>query len=306
MTEVRELATGLKFPEGPVALPDGSVLLVEIARGTLSRVAPDGTVDVVADCGGGPNGAALGPEGKVYIANNGGFFDWHDLDGLTVPAHGSTGHVGGSIQRVDLDTGEVETLYTQCDGVGLVAPNDLVFDGHGGIWFTDHGVRPDHHPDRPGVLYAAADGSSISPVVYGTDSTNGIGLSPDGDRLYVAETTSGRVWAWDVTAPGRVGTDPASPAAHGGTLLYDAPEGDLFDSLAVDGEGWVCVATIVRGGITSIRPDGGEAHHLALDDPIVTNICFGGPDLRTAFITASAFGRLLAVDWPRVGLRLNG
>ncbi|MCB1268108.1 MAG: hypothetical protein KDB19_08285, partial [Microthrixaceae bacterium] len=69
-TEWTTLATGLRFPEGPVALDDGSVLLVEIERGTLSRVSPDGTVDVVADCGGGPNGAAIGPDGAVWITNN--------------------------------------------------------------------------------------------------------------------------------------------------------------------------------------------------------------------------------------------
>jgi gluconolactonase len=71
--KIRELATGLLFPEGPVALDDGSVLLVEIARGTLSRVTTDGRVQVVADLGGGPNGAAIGPDGAVYICNNGGF-----------------------------------------------------------------------------------------------------------------------------------------------------------------------------------------------------------------------------------------
>ena len=62
---LREIATGLKFPEGPVALPDGDVLLVEIQRGTLSRVRPDGRVTVVAHTGGGPNGAAIGPDGAA-------------------------------------------------------------------------------------------------------------------------------------------------------------------------------------------------------------------------------------------------
>ena len=68
----RTLATGLKYPEGPIAMPDGSVVLVEIAGGTLKRVWPDGKVDTVADVGGGPNGAAIGPDGRIYVANNGG------------------------------------------------------------------------------------------------------------------------------------------------------------------------------------------------------------------------------------------
>jgi gluconolactonase len=119
-------------------MSDGSVLLVEIERGTLSRVTPDGTVDVVAWCGGGPNGAALGSDGYVYVCNNGGFsWGWHD--GWWLPSGVSESYSGGSIQRVDPGTGAVEKLYDSCDGVGLKGPNDLVFDHSGGFWFTDPG-----------------------------------------------------------------------------------------------------------------------------------------------------------------------
>lgn len=302
MSELVELATGLRFPEGPVAMPDGSVLLVEIARGTLSRVRPGGTVEVVADCGGGPNGAAIGPDGAVYLCNNGGFFDWNEVEGIgLVPSPGSA-HTGGSIQRVDLATGEVRVLYTACGDDPLIAPNDLVFDVHGGFWFTDHGVTGDS--TQAAVLYAHPDGSRIEGVVHGLESPNGIGLSPDGSRLYVAETHHGRLWAWEVTAPGRVATSPSSPGRHGGELLHDAPEGQLFDSLAVDGEGWVCVATIVNGGITCVSPDGSTVEHVPVPDTIVTNICFGGTAGRTAFITASGTGKLFSYEWPRPGLSL--
>ena len=76
------LASGLRFPEGPVAMPDGSVLVVEIFGPTLSRIAPDGTRTVVAEVPGGPNGAALGPDGAVYICNNGGCFTPIELGDL--------------------------------------------------------------------------------------------------------------------------------------------------------------------------------------------------------------------------------
>ena len=299
-SEYRTVAEGLRFPEGPTPLQDGTVLVVEIARGTLSRVGTDGTVEVVADCGGGPNGSAVGPDGKVWITNNGGCFDWIDLGSLLVPGPVPDGWTGGSIQRVDLDTGVVETVYTECDGRPLRAPNDLVFDGHGGFWFTDHGVRLERSSDLTGVFYAAADGSSIREVLHPLEAPNGVGLSPAGDRLYVAETHTGRVYAWDVPSPGTA-TGAGLLAPHG-ELLAGLPGLQLLDSLAVDGEGNVCVGTIGNGGVTVISPDGASVQHLAVDDPLVTNVAFGGDDLRTAYVTASATGRLLAFDWPVDGL----
>ena len=303
MAELREIASGLLFPEGPIAMPDGSVLLVEIKRGTLSRVKPDGTISVVAHTRGGPNGAAIGPDGKVYICNNGGF-EWHDVGGFTFPGNQPKDYIGGRIQRVDLATGAVEDLYTTCDGHPLRGPNDLVFDTSGGFWFTDHGKLRERDRDRTGVFYAKADGSLIREVIFPLDAPNGIGLSPDGRRLYVAETYTGRVWYWHIKGPGEIDA-AAALGPSGGSLLAGLPGFQLFDSLAIDGAGNVCVATLVNGGITVISPDGASIEHVPTPDPLTTNICFGGPDLRTAFITLSGTGRLVAMQWPQPGLRLN-
>jgi gluconolactonase len=301
--EIREVASGLKFPEGPVALGDGDVVLVEIARGTLTKVSADGRLDVIANLGGGPNGAALGPDGAMYVTNNGGCFSWDDLMGLTIPGPVPPSWKGGSIQRVDLATGAVSTLYTESSTGPLRAPNDLVFDGHGGFWFTDHGVRLDRTSDRTGIHYAKADGSGCEEVIFPLDAPNGIGLSPDGTRLYAAETHTGRVFWWSLSAPGVIERD--NPVGNGGHLLAGLPGLQLLDSLAVDAAGWVCVGTLVNGGITAISPDGATVEHTPLPDPLVTNICFGGPDLRTAYATLSGTGALVSFDWPRQGLRLH-
>lgn len=301
--EIRELATGLKFPEGPVALDDGDVVLVEIARGTLTKVSPDGRLDVVANLGGGPNGAALGPDGAMYICNNGGCFSWDEVMGLTLPGAVPATWKGGSIQRVDLMTGAVSTLYTESSSGPLRAPNDLVFDAFGGFWFTDHGVRQERSSDRTGIHYALADGSRCEEVIFPLDAPNGVGLSPDGTRLYAAETHTGRVFWWELGGPGEIKRD--NPIGNGGHLLAGLPGLQLLDSLAVDGDGWVCVGTLVNGGITAISPDGGTIEHIPLPDPLVTNICFGGPDLRTAFATLSGTGALVSFSWPRPGLRLH-
>ncbi|MGQ0833101.1 MAG: SMP-30/gluconolactonase/LRE family protein [Microthrixaceae bacterium] len=301
--EIHEQATGLKSPEGPVALDDGDVVLVEIARGTLTKVGADGRLDVIANLGGGPNGAALGPDGAMYVCNNGGCFTWDEVMGLTLPGAVPATWKGGSIQRVDLMTGAVSTLYTESSSGPLRAPNDLVFDGHGGFWFTDHGVRQERTSDRTGIHYALADGSSCEEKIFPLDAPNGVGLSPDGTRLYAAETHTGRVFWWELSAPGEVQRD--SPIGNGAHLLAGLPGLQLLDSLAVDGEGWVCVGTLVNGGVTAISPDGEAIEHIPLPDPLVTNICFGGPDMRTAFATLSGTGALVRFPWPRPGLRLH-
>ena len=297
-----EMASGLRFPEGPVAQPDGSVLVVEIERGTLSRVGSGGDVEVVADCGGGPNGAALGPDGAVYVTNNGGFA-WVDAPGgARLPTVEAPDYTGGSIQRVDLATGSVDTLYTHCGPHRLKGPNDLVFDATGGFWFTDPGKRRERDRDRGGLYYARADGSEIREVLFPLNHPNGVGLSPAGDRVYVAETETGRVFAWDLAAPGQIAAYRGAETR--GTLVAGLPGLQFLDSLAVDAEGNVCVATIHNGGITIVPPDGGETTHVPTGDRITTNLCFGGDDRRTAYITASYSGRLLRCAWPTAGLRL--
>src|SRR5690554_2141442 len=130
------IADNLQFPEGPVLMEDGSVVFVEIKKGTLMRQYPDGVLAEVAYLGGGPNGAALGPDGAIYVCNNGGF-EFHEEPDLLRPIGTPDSYVGGSIQRVDLETGEVQTLYGGSQGPFLKGPNDLVFDKKGNFWFTD-------------------------------------------------------------------------------------------------------------------------------------------------------------------------
>lgn len=301
------IATGLRFPEGPIAMPDGSVVLVEMFGPRITRVHPDGTVEPVAEVAGGPNGAAIGPDGALYLCNNGGSFSPVDLGGMLLPGPFDPGrYVGGRIQRVDLATGAVSDLYTECDGRPLRAPNDLVFDGHGGFWFTDHGIRDNasRTSDLTGIYYATADGSHISEQVFPVEAPNGIGLSPDGRTLYWAETHTGRVMRRTVEAPGRLApAAPLDPSA----CLAGLPGYQLLDSLAVDGDGNVCVATLLNGGVTVIAADG-SSWHLPTGDPLTTNICFGDRDgsgeYRDAYITCSGFGTLQHVRWPNRGLRL--
>jgi gluconolactonase len=297
--EITELATDLQFPEGPIALADGSALVVEVRRGTLTRVpAGGGTPEVVAEVGGGPNGAAIGPDGACYIANNGGF-KWTEVDGRILPFDPGTGSSapdgfrGGWIDRVDLATGAHSVLYRECDGDHFVGPNDIVFDTDGGFWFTDYGKSHRRSVDRGGLYYARADGSSITCVASGLNGPNGVGLSPAGDRVYVAETYTGRLLAWDVSSPGKV---------EAASSVVEATKGH-FDSLAVEASGNVVVAAI-RHGLCVVAPDGSGHEYVPLPDTMTTNVCFAGSDLRTAYATLARSGRLVSFEWPRAGLAL--
>jgi gluconolactonase len=299
MPTITEITTELQFPEGPIAMPDGSIIVVEIARGTLSRVDPNGSIDVLADLGGGPNGAAIGPDGACYICNNGGFI-WHKSgSGLLFPGHQPENYSGGRIERVDLTTGEVSVVYTECEDHELRGPNDIVFDAQGGFWFTDHGKTRGRDRDRTGVYYGTVDGKNIVEAIFPMEAPNGIGLSPDETTLYVAETPTGRLWAYPLLGPGQIDQNERP------VMMAQLPDYHMFDSLAVDAEGNICVATLITGGITIHSPDGADAHIIPMPDVLTTNICFGGENLKTAFITLSTTGKLVSCDWETPGLALN-
>jgi gluconolactonase len=297
------IAEGLQFPEGPIAMPDGSIILVEIARKTLSRVTPDGKIEVIAELGGGPNGAAMGPDGAIYICNNGGLH-FEESSGELRPVRQAYDYAGGRIERVDLKTGEASVLYTHCGDHALCGPNDIVFDKQGGFWFTDLGKTRDRDWDRSGLYYATIDGKHITEAAFPMITANGAGLSPDEKTVYAAETHTGRLWAFDITSPGQIKKHPW-PSPHGGWMVGGTTGFRNFDSLAVDAAGNICVATLMDGGITVFAPDGSSIEHVDMPDPYTTNICFGGDGLKTAYITQSLTGKLVQCEWPTAGLPLN-
>jgi gluconolactonase len=294
------IAEGLQFPEGPIAMADGSVVLVEIARGTLTRVW-NGRTQIIAQLGGGPNGAALGPDGAVYVCNNGGF-EWRWVNGVPFPLRVSDDYTTGRIERVNLATGAFERVYETFRGERLGGPNDLVFDRSGGFWFTDLGKSFRLQRDHSALYYARPDGSHLHRAVHPAVSFNGVGLSPDEHTVYCSETETQKLWAFDVASPGVLA--PFTPGEGRGRVVCTLPGHQPLDSVAVEAGGNVCAATIFNGGITVFAPDG-DFEHIAFPDILTTNICFGGADMCDAYITLSATGRLIRTRWPRPGLRLN-
>ncbi len=305
-----ELARGLGFIEGPVALDDGALLFTDIGEGRVMRRDADGSIDVAADVGGGPNGLAITPDGALLICNNGGMGIATTPDGFR-RRDGTRGSrpVKPGIQRVGPD-GSIEIITASHAGGSLLAPNDLVVDEHGGFYFTDFGAVQGRVVDPGGLYYANTDASSAdarelvhvaAPTVPLTQP-NGVGLSPDGRILYVAETAGGRLWSWAVEGSGVLAPGPNPTTANGATLVYAVDGYAFFDSLAVDPDGFICLATVRKGGISVVAPDGQLEAFIPMPvfDPAVTNICFS-PDGATAYVTAAGTGRLYAIDWPRPG-----
>jgi len=278
-TANRVLATDLAFPEGPVVLPGGDVVAVEIMGNQLARVTPAGKSSVLAKLGPGPNGAALGPDGALYVLTNGG-------------APGNTN--GGSVQRLDLGSGAIRTLYTECDGQRLKGPNDIVFDANGDFWFTDF---------AGGALYwARTDGSGIRRIAD-LPGANGIALAPDRHTLYVVEVQAHRVAVLNITGRGTV--QQANGAAQV-TLLPPIEQGSL-DSMKVEADGNLLLAS-GEVGITTLSPDGKVLAQTAVNGLRVTNLAFGGLELRTLYVTGNQpggmQGSIVQLPWPRPGLKL--
>ena len=287
------LTSGLMLPEGPIAMPDGSLLVVEVLAGRLTRIAPDGSRTTVADVGGGPNGAAIGPDGRCYVCNNGGFAHSELPGGALMPHEAPEDTPPGSIQVVELATGAFETLYAHRPETPFWGPNDIVFDAEGGFWFTDFGRDRGRTRMRGAIYYARADGSAIREVVAPIDAPNGIGLSPDGATLYVATTYESHVLRFRLSAPGVIDPDGAM-MPNGASIVGRAGPSQYLDSLAVDAAGRICVAS----------PGSGAILVFPTPDFLTTNICFGGPDLSTAYVTLGSTGRVAVLDWDVPGLRL--
>lgn len=288
LSTLRTIATGLRFPEGPVALHDGSVAVVEIEGGSVAHVAQDGSIRRF-DLGGGPNGAAFGPDGALYVCNDGGLA-FRTEDGICFPWNVAEDNQGGLVQKLSLEGGGLETVFTHSGEQRLGNLNDIVFDAAGGCYIVDTSRGLIHHADpERGSIQIAAGGLTVP---------NGGGLSPDGTTLYVSETYSGRLIAFDVVGAGQL-TNQREHYSSNGT--------QGFDGLAVDGAGNICVANLGDSGISVISPEGAllGAFKTPKHDPYVTNICFGGANGNTAYICSAGRGILYSVEWPWPGLRLN-
>ena len=290
MSEEKVFAEGLRFPEGPVFDADGNLYVVELAAGRVTRFTPDGERSTLAEMGGSPNGLAFGADGNLYVCNGGG--RW--AAGACTDHEEGPGDGPGLLQRLSVD-GSFETIVAEIDGVPLNSPNDICADADGNLWFTDPSW-PDENGVEPGsICFTTPDGDAVrahTGLVY----PNGIGITPGGDRLVVAESGKGRLVSFPILGPGRLGERENYGYLGRGTV----PDGFCFDS-----SGRVICAGHGTWKLFVFPPGGGELEQtIEMQDKDVTNLCFGGTEFSTLFVTESDQGRIATIEWERPGLEL--
>ncbi len=282
------VASGLAFPEGPAIDAQGRLHWVEIAGQRIARLEPDGSVATFADTGGGPNGCAFGPDGHLYVCNNGG--SWPQVPSTEGRGQGPNGP--GTIQRIAPD-GTVETILTEIDGVALNAPNDCCFDADGGLYFTDP-----IWDGTPGSLCHLAPDGTARRVHTGLRFPNGLGVSDDGRFLIVCESMTGQMHGFRIDGPGVLAPEPKSNGSIGRRSI---PDGFCFDSA-----GRMIIAGHQTDSLFVLDgADGRPRFVVDLPETGPTNCCFGGDDRRTLYVTSSDQGNLLAIDWDVPGMVLH-
>jgi len=274
---------GIPFGEGPVWCDDGTLVVTSVAGGCLYRVWPEQhRREVLADTGGGANGAVAASDGGFLVTQNGGFdFSAVGLFEDPPPVRYAT----PGLQRVGPD-GDVDYVAD----VGFHAPNDLCVDADGTVWFTDPGHYPPPEPPIGRVLALRPDGS-VETVADGFWYCNGIALDPDGELVVVeraglqrvAKDGSRREWVCKLLGRG------------GG------------DGFCLDAEGNYYVASTIEHGVRVLDAGGRELDFLEIDGQgVTTNCCFGGPDGRWLFATDAVPGRVVVWEGlPTPGLPMR-
>jgi gluconolactonase len=271
------ITSGLRFPEGPSYLGDGAVMVAEMKGEAISRVDADGTLTVLGDCGGAPNGSAAGANGEYYVANNGGLSAegmgyWH-----------APRQFDGIVQRVDPD-GTVVQVGGVLPGVPPHRPNDLCFGPDGTLYVTDSANWEDFRNLNVGHVVAITPDGTQRQSIELAAMPNGIAIAPDG-RLFVTQSLTKKVLAYELS-DGEITGEPTVFAKLSGAI----PDGFCFTE---DGTVYVCGST--GHAIFVYGPDGELRETIATGDATQpTNCCIG--DDGNLYVTLALTGQLVAYD----------
>jgi gluconolactonase len=288
-------ASDLGAPEGPVALPDGTWLVVEAAahRGCVTWISADGRSKSVIKQTGRPNGLAVDAAGVIWVAES------------KTP----------SLLRLTMD-GECDVVANGCDGEPFLFPNDLCFGPDGAIYLTDSGVqiesfapnnqiRADYMEQHyDGRLYRVdTEDGAVTKLDEGILFTNGIAFGLDG-MLYLNETVTGNIYryAW------RDGELRGPRTLFGNVIRADAPPGWKGpDGMAFDESGLLYVAVFGQGDVTVLDLNGEVVERISTHGLLPTNVAFALPGQHRIHVTEFQYGQVEVFPVSRDGLGLwNG
>lgn len=248
------------FLEGPVWDPEGHLFVTDIPHGRIFRIATSGEWDLIAEYEGEPNGMTR-------------FDDAHML--ITDYRNG--------LMLLDIERGEVRPYLERRNTESFKGVNDLTFDSNGNLYFTDQGQSGMHDPT--GRVYRLSPEGKLDMLLGTCPSPNGLVLSPDEKVLFVAMTRGNSVWRVPLQADGSVSKVSQFFTSYG-------PSGP--DGMTVDAEGRVLFANpgLGRAWVLNHKAEPDEIL-VSPEGASLTNLCYGGPDMKTLFMTESVSGTVL-------------
>lgn len=274
---IRTVATGLRFPEGPSLLDDGSVAVVEMQGESVARVTPDGAVSQLGDLGGGPNGSVLGSDGAVYVANNGG---------LSVGKGGlwrAPRQFDGKVQKIAAGGG-VSTVAENLPGPAPHRPNDICFAPDGRLLVTDSADWENMTDAGPGRLLAISGDGEVEVLLELPGVPNGLAFTPDARTLLLAQSMTLRILAI-----------PYGPDGAGETQKWAKLPSGSPDGMCVAADGTVFACGSLDHTVHVFEPDGSLRESLAMPEKSQpTNCCLNADG--ELLVTLARRGELVAVD----------
>lgn len=287
LDQLEKIGQGVERPEDVVVGRDGRVWLSDL-QSAAAEARPDGTLHRVGNAGGSPNGINMDAEQRIIIANVGG------LDGGD----------SGPVQRLDTETGEIEILAAEVDGMKLLASNYPHIDSRGRIWVTHSTFRSgpgafDGEPD--GFLFRIEEDGSTTLLADEIEFANGITLDPEERNAYVCQTSGCNVIRFPINDDGSLGQREqygpmlGKTAAEMRSAAGDRPltpeersQMGLTDGCQFDQEGNLWVTLPMSNKVIAITPKGEMV--TIISDPegslmqAPTNVTWGGEDLQDLYI----------------------
>src|SRR5688572_825625 len=271
-----DIAATVAFTEGPVADRDGNVYFTELVFQRIMKLTPKGLLSVFREQSNNANGMLIDPQGRLIAC-----------EGAESRRMGVLQTFKPQITRTDLRTGRIEVLADNYQGKPFVGPNDVTIDSKGRLYFTDLPGGAVYRLDAPGQLTRILAAPDIQ-------RPNGIQISPDDRTLYLIEANQGQggarmIRAYDLRPDGSV----ANMRVH-----YNFYPGRSADGMSIDTEGNLYASAgmgQLRGssetldtktGVYVISPQGALLKFIPIPEDYITNNAFGGPDMKTLYVTA--------------------